>query len=676
MFSGVAGSEATLNRAALTDGRALPAAAALAALAVALNLVVLFDLARIRQSAAEWALASCLVGGAAALTLLWQLSRRRTGRMNRETAIARPQSKAKAADVAPARLDRAVRAGEFIRQREKVMLSDAFEGEAQHAIAHLLEGIAVAGGGAADSLSAATSVAAAADDVHGRADNTLEAINSVAAAAEELTASGSEISRQMASTATETADVAVKAREAGEVTTAMIQSLDEIGKAASLIDAIASQTNLLALNATIEAARAGESGKGFAVVAGEVKNLASQTARATEEIRGRLDSLVAIGHEAENSMIGIVAAIGRVDEMSSSVAAAIEEQDAATQDIGRHAANVAAAMRDAVGRLESLAATAARARDASTVTHDATIAAADEAEKLRRRMGELTRQATMNAVRAEDDPVPLPIPVTVEWGGRTVACAVRDLTRHGGRLIPGAAENAAADSIMADLAAADRVEIDLPRVGTLTGRIHGEDGRITVTFADSEGATPALPALLRDYLVADAPYIDLAVGLATTVSTLMTKAVAAGKISFDDLFDENYRPIPGSDPVQYNTRFVAFTDSVLPALQEPAAKALPGIMFVAAVDRNGFLPTHNACYSLPQRPGETAWNDAHCRNRRLFNDRTGLHAGRNTQPFLLQSYLRKLGDQYVLGQDASAPILVNGRHWGGMRVGYRLPEGG
>jgi len=98
----------------------------------------------------------------------------------------------------------------------------------------------------------------------------------------------------------------------------------------------------------------------------------------------------------------------------------------------------------------------------------------------------------------------------------------------------------------------------------------------------------------------------------------------------------------------------------------------PRIAFCAAVDRNGYLPTHNLKFSKPQGK-DTAWNNANCRNRRLFNDRTGLRAGRNTQTFLLQTYRRDMGgEQFILMKDLSAPILVKGRHWGGFRLGYRV----
>ncbi len=120
-------------------------------------------------------------------------------------------------------------------------------------------------------------------------------------------------------------------------------------------------------------------------------------------------------------------------------------------------------------------------------------------------------------------------------------------------------------------------------------------------------------------------------------------------------------------------RFTSLTDRLLPAIQEPLLTLTDKVVFCVALDRNGYLPTHNRTFSEPQRPGDPAWNAAHCRNRRIFNDRVGLTAGRNTQPFLLQAYRRDMGNgTYTLMKDCSAPIQVAGRHWGALRLAYRV----
>ena len=120
------------------------------------------------------------------------------------------------------------------------------------------------------------------------------------------------------------------------------------------------------------------------------------------------------------------------------------------------------------------------------------------------------------------------------------------------------------------------------------------------------------------------------------------------------------------------TRYVPFLDRVLPDVQEPLLAFDERVVFSAAVDVNGYQPTHNRKFSQPQG-ADPVWNTANCRNRRVFADRTGLAAGRNTEPFLLQTYRRDMGGGVsVLMKDLSVPINVRGRHWGGLRLAYKV----
>ncbi len=169
----------------------------------------------------------------------------------------------------------------------------------------------------------------------------------------------------------------------------------------------------------------------------------------------------------------------------------------------------------------------------------------------------------------------------------------------------------------------------------------------------------------------DATYVRRAQQMAAEVGSLFEQALAEGKLTMEMLFDRNYRPIPNTNPEQVLTNYVDFTDRHLPALQEPLL-ADPTILFCAAVDANGYLPTHNRKFSQPQG-ADVAWNTANCRNRRIFDDRVGLAAGRNRAPQLVQTYRRDMGGgQFVMMKDISAPIMVRNRHWGGFRMGLRV----
>jgi methyl-accepting chemotaxis protein len=168
----------------------------------------------------------------------------------------------------------------------------------------------------------------------------------------------------------------------------------------------------------------------------------------------------------------------------------------------------------------------------------------------------------------------------------------------------------------------------------------------------------------------DTPFIRKVQELAQGVGELFQAAVREGRIRESALFTHEYKPIPGTDPQQVTTPFTEFCDRCLPEIQEPMLQFDPAVVFCACVDVNGYLPTHNAKFAKPQGR-DPVWNAANCRNRRIFDDRVGLSAGRNREPFLLQAYRRDMGDKTVMMKDVSAPIFVNGRHWGGVRLAYK-----
>ena len=182
-----------------------------------------------------------------------------------------------------------------------------------------------------------------------------------------------------------------------------------------------------------------------------------------------------------------------------------------------------------------------------------------------------------------------------------------------------------------------------------------------------------LIALIADSGVetSDAPLIRVVVDTARRISDAFEAAVARGEITVDQLMDENYRKIPGTDPSQYLTNYIEFTDRILPPIQDPVQKIDPRIVFCVAWAKGGYLPTHNPNYRLPQGP-DPVWNNANCRNRRLFTDRAVRKVAANTKPLLLQTYRRDMGGgNFVLMKDLSSPIYVRGRHWGAFRMGFR-----
>lgn len=149
------------------------------------------------------------------------------------------------------------------------------------------------------------------------------------------------------------------------------------------------------------------------------------------------------------------------------------------------------------------------------------------------------------------------------------------------------------------------------------------------------------------------------------ITSCYEEAIQHGQISETDLFDHSYKPIPGTNPEKHSTRFDQFTDRVLPAIQEPLLDQ-HGILYAGAVDVNGYFPTHNKRFSKPLT-GDYDSDLVGNRTKRIFTDRTGKRCGSHTEKFLLQTYKRDTGE---ISHDLSVPIYINGRHWGGFRIGY------
>jgi methyl-accepting chemotaxis protein len=518
--------------------------------------------------------------------------------------------------------------------------------------------------GAQSTAATLTAIRHRADTLADRTSDAEATAETFSDAAQQFARSADDIGARVCDASKLADEASAAAQEAGLNVERLRESSAAIGNVVNLIASIAKQTTLLALNSTIEAARAGAAGKGFAVVASEVKALAVQTQNATEEIRRKIDTLqqdAATSFEAVHRITGAIAAIRPVFDH---VNGAIAEQTRTTGEITRNAASASsfiASVSSSSAEIDSAA------RDAEA--HGEGVAEAGKtvtmfAEKLKTRCAVLLRQNERGDRESQRMPCRLPIKIATTPAPLTAEALELSTT---GLLIAGAG--------------IDTAPMQQPLRATLDG-IGACEIRLVERVAGGVRAEFVAPdAALRDRIEdrvwsihdENTEFVTRAMEAGDAITKIFETAVAQGQVTLSDLFDDNYVRIDGTDPAQYRTRFLGWADRALPDFQESFLARDSRLAFVVAIDRNGYLPVHNKIYSRPQRPGDVAWNVANARNRRIFDDPAGLAAGRNQRSYLIQSYARDMGNgTTVMMREIDVPIRVNGRHWGGFRMAYKL----
>jgi methyl-accepting chemotaxis protein len=208
--------------------------------------------------------------------------------------------------------------------------------------------------------------------------------------------------------------------------------------------------------------------------------------------------------------------------------------------------------------------------------------------------------------------------------------------------------------------------------GFLSATAHFERTEKTIDHLQNASEGLLTTGIMTDIETPHSHFVQEAMRLAARTGEMLSTAVEANDLSIADLFDKTYRAVRGSNPPQFETGYCKLFDRLLQPLFDGALDFDPAVVFCTAVDENGFLPTHNSKFSKPQGQ-DAVWNAANSRNRRFFKDRVGLAAGRNENAFLLQAYGRDMGGgRFVPMIDVSAPIIVRGRRWGGLRLAYAL----
>ncbi|MFD1625462.1 methyl-accepting chemotaxis protein [Azospirillum griseum] len=444
---------------------------------------------------------------------------------------------------------------------------------------------------------------------------------------------------------------------------------------------------------------AGGMSVGIAEISGRIEDISGRMDRGTATLGALHQTSVAMAQAGERIAASaratcdtVATARGRVDESRATLDQAIGSIGALLATVG----TIDGELHELREVMKSVGAVAreinAIARQTNLLALNATIEAARAGEAGRGFAVVATEVKALSRKTAEAT-------VGIERTLRTLDERARRLLDHGAQGVErAAAVRGGTDAIAGVFAAVSTV---MYTVGEEARRIDGEAVTIHDQCRDMEGRMAQIAADIasssadvgsaRDQVAgllslgesliettvdlgvetADSPFLRRAQRVAVQLSTRLEAGLAIGEIGEADLFDEEYAPVAHSNPPQFKTRFTDFTDRAFPDILEPAFAADPRTASCVAVDRNGYLPTHNQRYANPQGP-DPVWNAAHCRNRRIFDDRAGLTAARNRKPFILQTYRRDMGGgRFVTIKEVSVPILVRGRHWGAVRLNYR-----
>lgn len=421
-------------------------------------------------------------------------------------------------------------------------------------------------------------------------------------------------------------------------------------------------------------------------LASELAGHASTLGREAAEVRGAIDDANQQAQrqaQALHALGGDVAAIGQAQALivqeSDAGLAAVDRARGVVEQVGTEVSNVVGTLREVSEAAGSITQIALQTR---LVAFNASVEA--------KRAGEAGRGFGVVADAVKDlaarvEATSKQILGTVAQLDARIAALARDIQRQPEGQ-PQGAVHAALGEVVDGVARISRSAAQSAEVGrALADRMGGIEGEMQATMAVFHGSLGRTEKLLdlSEHLLqvtaacgvqtADTPFVQAAQQAAQRIAQALEQALRERRTELAALFDEQYQPVAGSAPAQHLTRFTALADQLFPAVQEPLLQLSPQVVFCIAADRNGYIACHNRQYNQPQRPGDLAWNTAHCRNRRIFNDRTGLRSARNTQPFLLQTYRRDMGGgNFVLLKEVAAPITVAGRHWGGLRLAYRF----